>query len=252
MRGLTMCADAGLDFLTSLNIIHLFLGHYYGRMILPNMTREEVMKQLEKIAPQLIKKGLAKTAHLNAKPLRKLPQKLRSKYTIEGQETIVFYFPHMPGWYAWIKFRMNVEVAGKVWKDYPMYALLEWANGNHIDIIIHRKHSLDRYNERLNLGLTNTDDILEEISYSDGSRIYNFKEVDGNLRFLVGNSANGLFLGFLDRESGYKEIYTFITNRMIKEGQEPDPTDELMEALAAYEKKLGRESTIDILKVLTK
>lgn len=221
-------------------------------MILPNMTREEVMKQLEKIAPQLIKKGLAKTAYLNTKPLRKLPKKLRSKYTIEGQETVVFYFPHMPGWYAWIKFRMNVEVAGKIWKDYPLYALLEWANGSHVDIIIHRKHALDRYNERLNLGLTNTDDILEEMSYSDGTRIYNFKEVDGNLRVLVGNSANGLFLGFLDRESGYKEIYTFITNRMIKEGQEPDPTDELMEALAAYEKKLGRENTIDILKVLTK
>lgn len=210
------------------------------------------MKQLEKIAPQLIEKGLAKTAHLNTKPVRKLPKKLRSKYRIEGQETIILYFPHMPGWFAWIKFRMDAVVAGKIWKAYPMYALLEWADDSHVDIIVHRKHALDRYNERLNLGLTNIDDILEEMSYSDGTRLYNFKEIDGNLRVLVGNTSNGLFLGFLEREGGYKEIYTFITNRMIKKGQEPDPTDQLMEVLAAHKQKLGREGSIDILKVLTK
>ena len=221
-------------------------------MILPNMTRAEVMKQLANIAPQLLKKGLAKTAHLSQRPVRKLQKKLKSKYDIDGQEVIIFYFPHKPGWYAWIKFRMDAEVAGKIWKDYPMYALLEWVNGSHADIIIHRKHALDRYNERLNLGLTNVDDILEEMSYSDCDRVYNFKEVDGNLRFLIGNSKNGLFLGFLDRENGYKEIYTFITNQMIKEGQKPEPTDELMEAIAAHEKKLGRERTIDVLEILTK
>jgi hypothetical protein len=82
------------------------------------------MKQLAKIAPQLIDKGLAKTAHLRTKSLRKLPKKLRSKYEIEGQETIVFYFPHMPGWFAWIKFRMDAEVVGKIWKDYPMYGTI--------------------------------------------------------------------------------------------------------------------------------
>lgn len=216
------------------------------------MTRGEVMKQLANIAPQLFKKGLAKTARLNDTPLRKLPKKLRSKYTIESQETIAYYFPYMPGWYAWIKFRMDAVVAGKIWKEYPMYALLEWVNGSHANIIVHRKHALDRYNERLNLGLSNTDDILEEMSHSDGKRVYNFKEIDGNLRLLIGNSPNGLFIGFLDRENGYKEIYTFITNQMIKEGQKPEPTDELMEAIAAYEKKLGRESTIDILGILTK
>src|SRR5271154_4537432 len=123
-------------------------------MILSNMTRAEVMKQLAKIAPQLLKKGLAKTAYLNQKPLRKLQKKLKSKYDIDGQEAIIFCFPHKPGWHAWIKFRMNAEVAGKTWKDYPMYALLEWVNGSHTDIIIHRKHGLDRYNERLDLGLT--------------------------------------------------------------------------------------------------
>jgi hypothetical protein len=221
-------------------------------MILPNMTREEVVKQLAKIAPQLLDKGFAKISYLKKKSLHKLPKKLRSKYPIDGQETIIYYFPHMPGWFAWIKFRMNAEVAGKVWKDYPMYALLEWANGGHVDIIVHRKHALDRYNERLTLGLTNTDDILEEMSYSDAKRVYNFKEIDGNLRLLIGNSANGLFLGFLDRENGYKEIYTFITNKMIREGQKPEFTDELMEALVAHEKNLGRESTIDILELLTK
>ncbi|MEQ8303121.1 MAG: hypothetical protein RIB47_07000 [Cyclobacteriaceae bacterium] len=216
------------------------------------MTRAEVMKQLANIAPQLLKMGLAKTSHLNEKPLRKLQKKLRSKYNVDGQEAIIFYFPHKPGWYAWIKFRMNVEVAGKIWKDYPMYAQLEWVNDNHSDIIIHRKHALDRYNERLNIGLSNVDDILEEMSYSDCDRVYNFKEIDGNVRFLIGNSKNGLFLGFLDRENAYKEIYTFITNQMIKDGQKPEPTDELMEAIAAHEKKLGRESTIDILEIMTK
>jgi hypothetical protein len=196
--------------------------------------------------------GQAKLSHLNEKPLRKLPKKLRSKYTIEGQETLIFYFPHMPGWQAWIKFRMNAEVAGKIWKDYPMYALLEFVNSNHIDIIIHRKHVIDRYNERLNLGLTDLDNILEEMSYSDCQRIFNFKEIDGGLRLLVGNSKNGLFIGFFDRENGYKEIYTFINNQMIREGQKPEPTDELMEAIGTYEKRLGRESTFDILEILTK
>jgi len=220
-------------------------------MILPNMTRAEVVKQLANIAPQLLKKGLVKTGHLNDKPQRKLPKRLKSRYTIEGQETIAFYFPHKQGWYAWIKFRMNVEVAGKIWKDYPMYASVEWVNGDFVNIIVHRKHALDRYNERLNLGLTNVDDILEEMSYSDNNRVYNFKEVDGHLRLLIGNSQNGLFLGFLDRENEYKEIYTFITNQMIKEGQKPDPSDELMEAIAAHGKKTGRESIIDILNILT-
>lgn len=221
-------------------------------MILPNMTRPEVMEQFAKIAPQLLNKGLAKIAYLNKKPIRKLPKKTRSKYNIEGQETIIYYFPHIQGWYAWIKFRMDTEVAGKIWKDYPMYALIEWVNGNHADIIIHRKHSLDRYNERLNLGLNNVYDILEEMSYSDCKRVYNFKEIDVNLRFLIGNSSNGLFLGFIDRDNGYKEVYTFITNQMLKDGQKPDPTDDLMEAIAIHEKKLGRESTIDFLEILTK
>jgi hypothetical protein len=90
------------------------------------------------------------------------------------------------------------------------------------------------------------------MSYSDCKRLYNYKEVDGNLRLFISNSSNGAFIGFLDRENGYKEIYTFITNQMIKEGQMPETTDELIEAIAAHEKKLGRESTIDILKILTK
>jgi len=86
---------------------------------------------------------------------------------------------------------MDAEVAGKIWKDYPMYALIEWVNGSFADVIIHRKHSLDRYNERLHFGLSNVYDILEEMSYSDCKRVYNFKEVDGDLRFLIANSPNG-------------------------------------------------------------
>jgi hypothetical protein len=79
----------------------------------------------------VIQKGQVKNAHLKEKPLRKLPKKLRSKYIIDGQETIVYYFPHMSGWQAWIKFRMDAVVAGKIWKDYPMYALIELVNGTH-------------------------------------------------------------------------------------------------------------------------
>jgi hypothetical protein len=90
------------------------------------------------------------------------------------------------------------------------------------------------------------------MSYSDCRRIYNFKEVHDNLRLLIGNSPSGLFLGFLDRENGYKEIYTFISNQMIKDRQKPDPTDELMQAIVEYEMRVGRESTVDILEVLTK
>ncbi|WP_127120970.1 hypothetical protein [Chryseotalea sanaruensis] len=216
------------------------------------MTRTEVMEQLSKIAPQLLQKGFAKMGYLNKKPLRKLPKKMRSKYTIEGQETIVYYFPHLTGWSAWIKFRMDAEVAGKIWKDYPMYALVEWVNGSFADIIIHRKHSLDRYNQRLHLGLSNVYDILEEMSYSDCQRVYNFKEVEGDLRFLIANSPNGLFLGFFDRNNSYKEVYTFITDQMVKDGQKPEPTDDLMEAIANHEKKLGRGSIIDVLQILTK
>lgn len=199
-----------------------------------------------------MEKGLAKAKHLVKRPLRKVPHKLRSKYTIEGQQTIAFYFPHQRLWSAWIKFRMDTKVAGKIWRDYPMYAIVDQVNGEKFETLVFRKHVLDRYNERLQLGLTNVDDILEEISYKDGARISNFKEVDSAFRVLTANTANGVLLGFQDAETGYKEVYTFITNQMMRRGQAPKRKERMRQRVATDENKLNKKTVTDLLSILNK
>jgi hypothetical protein len=221
-------------------------------MIVPKMTQEEVMNQLDKISSQLIEKGFAKTKHLIKGPLRIIPPKLRSNYMIDGQPTIAFYFPDQRLWSAWIKFRTDAKVAGRVWKDYPMYAIVDQVDGEKIDTLVFRKHALDRYNERLHLGLNNLDDILEEISYKDGARISNSKEVDSTLRVLVTNTIGGVFLGYQDTETGYKEIHTFITNQMMRKAQRPNQKDVWRQSVTTSQNKRNRKSISDLLNILKK
>ncbi|NOS92097.1 MAG: hypothetical protein HOP30_09260 [Cyclobacteriaceae bacterium] len=221
-------------------------------MIVSRMTREEVMNQLDKIASQITERVFAKAKYLLKRPLRKLPQKLRSKYMIDGHQTIAFYYPHQRLWSAWIKFRVDATVAGRIWKDYPMYASVDQMSDGQTNTLVFRKHALDRYNERLHLGLNNCDDILEEISYKDGACINNFKEVDSTLRVLVANTVNGVFLGYQDTETGYKEVYTFITNQMMRKGQRPKRKDVLRQAITSSESKLDKKSISDLLAILKK
>jgi len=221
-------------------------------MIVSRMTREEVVNQLDKIASQITERVFAKAKYLLKRPLRKLPQKLRSNYMIDGQQTIAFYYPHRRLWSAWIKFRIDATVGGRVWKDYPMYANVDQVNSEQTDVTVFRKHALDRYNERLHLGLNDLDDILEEISYKDGAWINNFKEVDSTLRVLVANTVNGIFLGFHDTETGYKEVYTFITNQMMRKAQRPKRNDVLRQAITSPENKLDKKCISDFLAILKK
>ncbi len=221
-------------------------------MIVPSMTREELMNQLDKISLQITERVFAKAKHLLRRPLRKLPQKLRSKYMIDGQQTIAFYYPHQRLWSAWIKFRVDATVAGRVWKDYPMYAIVEQKDDGQTETLVFRKHALDRYNERLHLGLNNLDDILEAISYKDGASINNYRVVDSTVRVLFANTVNGLFFGYQDIETGYKEIHTFITNQMMRKGQRPKRKDVLRQAVTSPENKLDKKSIRDLLTILKK
>ncbi len=221
-------------------------------MIVPHMTREELMNQLDKISLQIIERVFAKAKHLLKRPLRKLPKKLQSKYVIDGQQTIAFYYPHERLWSAWIKFRIDAPVGGRVWKDYPMYAIVNQMNDGQTDTLVFRKHALDRYNERLHLGLSNLDDILEKISYNDGARVSDFKQVDSTIKTLVANTLNGVFLGFQDIETGYKEVYTFVSNQMMRKGQRPKRKDVLRQAVTSEQNKIDQKSITDLLKILKK
>lgn len=221
-------------------------------MIVPHMTREELMNQLDKISLQIIERVFAKAKHLLKRPLRKLPKKLQSKYVIDGQQTIAFYYPHERLWSAWIKFRIDAPVGGRVWKDYPMYAIVNQMNDGQTDTLVFRKHALDRYNERLHLGLSNLDDILEKISYNDGARVSDFKQVNSTIKTLVANTLNGVFLGFQDIETGYKEVYTFVSNQMMRKGQRPKRKDVLRQAVTSEQNKIDQKSITDLLKILKK
>lgn len=221
-------------------------------MIVPHMTREELMNQLDKISLQIIERVFAKAKHLLKRPLRKLPKKLQSKYVIDGQQTIAFYYPHERLWSAWIKFRIDAPVGGRVWKDYPMYAIVNQMNDGQTETLVFRKHALDRYNERLHLGLSNLDDILEKISYNDGARVSDFKQVDSTIKTLVANTLNGVFLGFQDIETGYKEVYTFVSNQMMRKGQRPKRKDVLRQAVTSEQNKIDQKSITDLLKILKK
>ncbi len=221
-------------------------------MIVPHMTREELMNQLDKISLQVTERVFAKAKHLLKRPLRKLPKKLQSKYLIDGQQTIAFYYPNERLWSAWIKFRIDAPVGGRVWKDYPMYAIVNQMNDGQTDTLVFRKHALDRYNERLHLGLSNLDDILEKISYNDGARVSDFKQVDSTIKTLVANTLNGVFLGFQDIETGYKEVYTFVSNQMMRKGQRPKRKDVLRQAVTSEQNKIDQKSITDLLKILKK
>lgn len=221
-------------------------------MIVPHMTREELMNQLDKISLQITERVFAKAKHLLKRPVRKLPKKLQSKYVIDGQQTIAFYYPHERLWSAWIKFRIDAPVGGRVWKDYPMYAIVNQMNDGQTDTLVFRKHALDRYNERLHLGLSNLDDILEKISYNDGARVSDFKQVDCTIKTLVANTLNGVFLGFQDIETGYKEVYTFVSNQMMRKGQRPKRKDVLRQAVTSSQNKIDQKSITDLLKILKK
>lgn len=221
-------------------------------MIVPHMTREELMNQLDKISLQITERVFAKAKHLLKRPLRKLPKKLQSKYVIDGQQTIAFYYPHERLWSAWIKFRIDAPVGGRVWKDYPMYAIVNQMNDGQTDTLVFRKHALDRYNERLHLRLSNLDDILEKISYNDGARVSDFKQVDSTIKTLVANTLNGVFLGFQDIETGYKEVYTFVSNQMMRKGQRPKRKDVLRQAVTSEQNKIDQKSITDLLKILKK
>jgi hypothetical protein len=216
-------------------------------MILPQMTDSEIQAQIRKIASPLNDYALAKLDPLVSMSERKRPSKARSHFTVDNNECSIFYFPWLKGYTLWVKYRRNRQVAGKIWKEYPLFATIIYVDSDPkkgefpIEVLHFRKHALDRYKERRELKLTGIDDILEEISYSDMDLVRDYKDIDNDLQHIFLNSPNGLFLGTFVPSLKFTEIYTFITNDMMYDDQFPELDDDIFENVEDLQKILGKD-----------
>jgi hypothetical protein len=182
-------------------------------MLVPSMNLAEIRKEIDKDYPIVYRKmgyvGKALTKSLS-------PQAKKAGFQ-------VFYEYRSPNKNHWI-----YRVYGTKKKTMYEGALIYHTGKNlvaitvtaEIKIIYHTHHFFERYNQRLNLGLTSFSDLVRHFLGSDIIFIFHeLEEIEPNVWSMFCLIPKGAILGTYYRKLEIMKANTFVTTDMLHEDQ---------------------------------
>ena len=182
-------------------------------MLVPNMTEDEIAKEVHKdfaIVRRKIQYHAQDIRRMIIKGSVKHGNKLYFDYTSKYKNHWI---------YRIITFK----------KDYDSVAMLVYHNGRgHVGIevaqdgtiMFHTGHFFLRYNERLNLGLVNFNDIVKAfMSESFMYHVQYLDEISPDVYTFFGRIETGIILGTANRKKHFARINTFLPETNLSYNQ---------------------------------
>jgi hypothetical protein len=182
-------------------------------MIVPSMTLEEIRKEIDKEFPILYRKvGYV---------IHDLKKQLHKKQLDEGFTKCFDYTSKFKN--QWI-YRIHLHK-----KEVEKAAMVLFFDGKGIcgiaiaadySLIYHTGHFFRRYNERLNLNLVHTKDIM--VAYMKENMVYAFKaykQAAPGIYLVFGQVESGTVLGTLNEKLRIVKVNTFLPNDMLNNRQ---------------------------------
>lgn len=207
-------------------------------MITSAMNKREVNREIIRVLPELMGKVLSKSRHRDRQARKKGYPDTSSSYHIHGVEFIVFYF-----------FDQGYDVNTIFCRYYdnigPVFAYLSLHRPGQYSILHFLKHSVDRYNSRLDLCFDKIEDILYHMAKHGLTMVrQDVAKKDENFLDVFWRSNNGLWLGesesiFKDINTHVNVVKTFIDLDLKRPDQEVVLDDDAIEKLIAFEQSLG-------------
>jgi hypothetical protein len=203
-------------------------------MLVPNMSVEEIRKEVLKDYPILQRK-------MNYHSLD-IKKKLSTATLKQGYVQFFDYTSKYKN--HWIYKIICYK------KEYDIMAMLVYHNGKgHVgievaddnSIIYHTGHFFLRYNERRQLGLCNFNDIVK--AYLNENFMYHLQMLDKltpDIYTFFGRTQTGVIMGTINKKTSFAKINTFLTNESLNKNQ----LEQLNQLRAQMEKYKGTELEI--------
>ncbi|XOV91507.1 MAG: hypothetical protein ACFHWX_14990 [Bacteroidota bacterium] len=207
-------------------------------MITETMNIQEVNREIIRIFPELMRIILSKSKHRERQSRKKGYPDDSSSYEIDGVIFTVFYFEY-EGYDVnriFCRYRDNIG---------PIYAYVSSPKPGKYSILHFLKHALEQYNNRLDLQLIQTKDILFHMSKYGLTMVrQEVSKLNDNLQKVFWVSNIGLWLGesgntFKDLNTHLNLVRTFIDVSLKRDDQEAILDDVALERLLVFEKTLG-------------
>ena len=202
------------------------------------MNKQEVNQEISRVLPVLLKMAKSKAYHRMKQSRKRGYPDTVSSYEVEGIKFWVFYF-FDDGADLSIIFCRYYDGKG------AMYALLNMGAPDQYSILHFLKHAIDRYNERLDLGLIEVKDIIFHMAKNGLTMVrQDVGEKDEGLLNVGWKGGNGLWLGeskdeILINNTHVNLVRTFIDNNLVHQEQEAVLNDNIREDLVVFEKNIG-------------
>ena len=182
-------------------------------MLVPNMTLEEIRKEIEKDYPILYRK-LGYMEH----DLRK---RLFKKQIDDGYTKFFDYSSKLKNeWICRIHFHKKETYNALLLYFFDGKGVCGIALTENWVLVYHTGHFFKRYNERRNLNLVHMKDIIRV--YMDENIVYTFslyKEVSPGVFLIFGKIDSGTIFGTLYEKSKFVKVNTFLPNDMLNDRQ---------------------------------
>ncbi|MEM6805599.1 MAG: hypothetical protein AAF696_29650, partial [Bacteroidota bacterium] len=164
-----------------------------------------------------------------------------SSYDINGVNFWVFYFSDKGADVTSIFCRYH-DPKGVV------YAYVQLYTPGHYSILHFLKHAIDRYNERLNLGLSESRDVLFHMAKNGLTMVrQDIRTDDEKWLDVYWRNEHGIWIGeseinILDSNTHINLVRTFVDNAKMGWNQEVVLDDNELEKLIAFEETIGGDS----------
>ncbi|MEI6853084.1 MAG: hypothetical protein WCL06_09585 [Bacteroidota bacterium] len=197
-------------------------------MILPNMTLEEIRKEIDKDFPILHRK------------MKYVQDDLDKKYSkLQKREGYTEYFEYTSKYKNHYIYKIQRQR-----KHTERQSMLVYHNGiGHVGIgvtyelhiLYYTAHFFKRYNERRNLGYILHNDIVRALlNENDHVGFTELEEIAPNIHTIYGFIKSGMILGTYNRNVDLVKLHTYLTNEMLNQNQN-DRMTHLKEVLLKYE-----------------
>lgn len=207
-------------------------------MITTTMNKKEVNKEISRIIPYLLTMAKSKAYHRMRQSKKRGYPDTVSSYEIEGVKFWVFYFFDDGADLSTIFCRYHDDKGA-------MYSLVNMGSYDQYSILHFLKHAIDRYNERLELGLVEVKDIIFHMVKNGLTMVrQDIGSKEEDLLNVGWKGGNGLWLGeskdeILINNTHVNLVRTFIDDNRVRQDQEAVLSDHILEDLTMFEMNIG-------------